>query len=241
MLTLRMPVFAAPLPLTRAQKRRRWIVASIIVSAGMGLSVSSAIDCSHTAFGYIASFDFGIMFEISVIVSIIGLLLLIHWRTRSSGAAIFGTGIAMYLVFIACIGTLKKFDKVAWQHEPPAQAVGPNQQASLIIYYRSGTTDRQIEDFVQHKLESNPSKAHDGRGFPDFVIEYLALSPFDANGFDGSALNFRPGAREIAVDSFVSMVKSDPRVARVFRDTSPDAIHLPKAEQAPMPPIHKSR
>lgn len=162
-----------------------------------------------------------------------GLLLMIYWRTRSTGAALFGTGIIMYLVFLGSIAALKKFDKVAWQHEPPMQSFGPDQQASLVIYYRPGTTDQQIEDFVEHKLENYPSRVHDGKGFPDFVTEYMALIPSQANGFHGSALRFKPGADVVAVDSFVSMVQSDPRVERVFRDTSPNAIHLPKTEQTP--------
>lgn len=171
----------------------------------------------------------------------IGLLLMIYWRTRSTGAALLGTGIIMYVVFLGSIETLKKLDKVAWQHEPPMRTFGPDQRASLVIYYRPGTTDQQIEDFVEHRLENYPSKVHDGKDFPEFLTEYLALIPSQANGFDGSALTFKPGAHGVAVDSFVSMVQSDPRVERVFRDISPDAIHLPKAEQAPVSPIQKRR
>jgi hypothetical protein len=165
---------------------------------------------------------------------------MIYWRTRTTGIALLCTGVATYLVFLGCIEVLKKFDKVAWVHEPPMQSFGPDQQASLIIYYRPGTTDREIEDFVEHKLEGYPSKVHDGTGLPEFVAEYMRLDPSQANGFDGSALTFRPGAHGAAVDSFVAMVQADPRVARIFRDTPPDAIHLPKAEQAHLPPIQKS-
>jgi hypothetical protein len=111
----------------------------------------------------------------------------------------------------------------------------------LIIYFRPGTTNQQIEDFVEHKLESYPSKVHDGTDFPEFVTEFMALHPSQANGFDGSALTFKSGAQGTNVDSFIAMVQSDPRVARIFRDMSPDSIHLPKAEQAPLPATHKSK
>lgn len=207
--------------------------------AGVGLAVWAAIDCAHIAFGYAASYSFAMVFMLSCILAIVGLLLMIYWRTRSTGAALLGTGIVTYLVFLGSIGTLKKLDKVAWQHEPPEQTIGTDQRASLVIYYRPGTTEQQIEDFVEHNLEDYPSKVHDGRDLPDFVSEYMALPPSHANGFDGSALTFKPDAHGPAVESFVSMVQSDPRVARIFRDTSPDAIHLPKAEQAPVSPLHK--
>ncbi len=240
-LTLRMPVFAATAPLTLAQRRRRWIAASVIVAGGLGFAVWAAIDCSHTAFGYAASYSFAAVFMLGCVCALIGLLLMIYWRTRTTGVALLSTGIATYLVFLGCIGVLKKFDKVAWVHEPPMQSMGPDQQASLVIYYRPGTTNREIEDFVEHKLEGYPSKVHDGTDLPEFVAEYMTLIPSQANGFDGSALVFRPGAHGTAVDSFVAMVKSDPRVSRVFHDTPPNAIHLPKAEQAPLPPAHKSQ
>jgi hypothetical protein len=234
-----MPVFEASAPLNRAQKRNRWITAGVIVAAGVGFAVWAAIDCAHIAFGYVASYSFAMVFVLGCVLAFVGLLLMIYWRTRSTGVTLVGTGILTYLVFLGCIGILKRLDKVAWQHEPPLQTMGPDQRASLVIYYRPGTTDQQIVDFVKHKLESYPSKVHDGKDLPDFVSEYLALLPSQANGFDGSALTFKPGVHGAAVDSFVSMVQSDPRVARIFRDTPPDAIHLPEGEQAPVAPIHK--
>jgi hypothetical protein len=233
MLTLGMPVFEATTPLTKAQRQRRWIAASVIVAASIGLALWAAVDCARIAFGYVASYSFAMVFMLGCAFMIIGTLLMIYWRTRSTGAVLFGSGIAMYLIFLGSIGLLKKFDMVAWQHESPMQSHGPDQQASLVIYYRPDTTDRQIEDFVEHKLENDRSKVHDGTDFPDFVTEYLRLGPSQANGFTGSALTFKTGAHEVAIDPFVAMVQFDPRVARVFRDTAPNAIHLPKSEQAP--------
>ncbi len=236
-----MPVFKAAAPLTRAQKWRRWIGASIIGAAGLGFAVWAAIDCAHIAFGYVASYSFVMVLMLGCAFAFIGLLLMIYWRTRSTGATLLSTGIATYLVFLGCIGILKKFDRVAWVHEPPERAIGPDQQASLVIYYRPDTTQQQINNFVEHKLGGYPSKVHDGTGFPEFVNDYLGLTPSQANGFDGSALTFRPEAHGIAVNSFISMVQSDSRVARTFRDTPPAAIHLPKVEQAPLSPTRTSR
>jgi len=209
-------------------------VAGVTVAASIGVAVWAALDCARITFGYVASYTFVLVFMLGCLLAIIGTLLMIYWRTRSTGAALLGSGIAMYLVFLGCIAVLKKFDKVAWQHEPPMQSFGPDQPASLVIYYRPGTTEGQIEDFVEHKLENYPSKVHDGPDLPDFVSEYLGLLPSQANGFSGSALTFKSGAHGPAVDSFVAMVKSDPRVDRVFRDTAPDAIHLPDSKQTPL-------
>lgn len=227
------------MPLDQSQKRCRWIAAGVIAAAGVGFAVWAAVNCAHIAFGYAVSYSFAEVFMLSCCVAFIGLLLMIYWRTRSTGAALLGTGIVTYLAFLSCIWTLKQFNKVAWEHEPPMHAIGADQRASLVIYYRPDTTEQQIEDFVEHKLENYPSKVHDGKDFPEFVTEYLALPSSEANGFHGSALTFRPDANRIEVDSFVSMVQSDPRVARVFRDTSPNAIHLQTAEQAAESHTHK--
>jgi hypothetical protein len=234
-----MPVFQASAPLTHAQKRRRWIAAGVIVVATVGFAVWAAIDCARIAFGYVASYSFATVFMLSCILAVAGALLMIYWRTRSTGAALFGAAVVMYLVFLGCIETLKKFDKVAWQHEPPMRSFGPDQQASMVIYYRPGTNDKQIEDFVEHKLENYPSKVHDGKDFPEFVTEYMALSPSQANGFEGSALTFKPDTNGVALDNFISMVQSDPRVALVFRDVVPNEIHLSKAERVAISPIDK--
>ncbi|MES2392187.1 MAG: hypothetical protein V4555_11140 [Acidobacteriota bacterium] len=231
-----MPVFEPPEPLSKAQKRWRWIVASIIAAASIAFATWAAVDCAHISSGYAASYSFATVFFLACLIALVGAGLMIYWRTRSTGAALLGSGIAMYLIFLGCIAVLKKLDKVAWQHEPPLQSFGPDRKASLVIYYRPGITDQQIEDFVEHKLENFPSAVHDGTDFPDFVTEYLALLPSQANGFSGSALTFRQDAHGIGVESFVAMVQSDPRVARVFRDTVPTAIHLPSPERAPTVP-----
>ena len=91
----------------------------------MGFAFWAAIDCSHIAFGYVASYSFAMVLMLGCASAFVGLVLMIYWRTRSTGAALLGTGIATYLVFLGCIGVLKKFDKVAWVREPPCASHGP--------------------------------------------------------------------------------------------------------------------
>src|SRR5579859_7921949 len=119
--------------LSRPQQRRRWFAAGLIVAAGTGFAVWAAIDCARIRFGYASSYSFAMVFMLSCFLALVGLLLMIYWRTRSTGAALLGTGIVTYLVFVGCIGILKRLDKVAWQHEPPQQAIGPDQRASGLI------------------------------------------------------------------------------------------------------------
>ena len=239
--TYSMPVFDLAVPYTRPQIVRRWIVGIVIFGAGVAFAIWAALDCSRIAFGYVASYSFAFVLYISVLVVFIGLPTCIYWRTRSTGIVLVVTGFLIYGTFLATIGVLKKFDKVAWVHEPPMRRFGPDQIASLVVYYRPTTTDAQIEDFVENKLENYPSSVHDGKDFPSFMIEYSALIPSQANGYEGSALTFDTGAKGPEVESFVAMIQSDSRVLRTFRSIAPEAIHLPKAEQAPEPSEHRDR
>jgi hypothetical protein len=225
-------------PLTKAQRRWRWIAAVAIVVVAGAVAAWAALDCVHIRFGYVASYSFAAVFFLSIAIAILGVLLLPYWRTRTTGASLVLSGIIMYLTFLGTIEVLKKLDRVAWVHEPPLQHFGPGQQASIVIYYRPGTTSAQIEDFDEHKLQNYPSSLHDGKDFPGFVTEYGALIPDQANGYDGSYLTFKPDAKGPAVDAFVGIIQSDPRVLKTFRDTVPDTIRLPKSEQVPAPNAH---
>ena len=140
-------------------------------------------------------------------------------------------GLLMYPLFLGYIGVMKKLDRVAWMHESIVH-FGPDQSASLVIYYRPGTTDAQIEDFIENKLEQPAEPRHDGKDYPEFVDSYLRLLPSQANGYDASALTFRVNESVPEVSSYISMIQSDPRVQRVFRNVAPDSIHLPPGEQA---------
>jgi hypothetical protein len=227
-----MPLVSAPAPFTNAQHRRRWVIAGVILTCGLSAAIWAAIDCSHIQFGYAAGYSFATMFFLSAWVILLGLPMLLYWRTRTSGIAFIVTGFSIYLAFLGTLQILKRLDRVAWMHEPPMQSFGPDQSASLVIYYRPGTTDAQIEEFVNNKLEQPAEPRHTGKDYPEFVESYLRLIPEQANGYDASALSFRGNQSNPAVGSYVAMIQSDPRVLRVFRDVSPEAIHLPNSERA---------
>jgi hypothetical protein len=77
----------------------------------------------------------------------IGLLLLVDWRTRGIGAGLVAAGLLSCVTFYGGIAVLLRLDRAAWRHEPPPSAIGPDQTASLVIYFRHGTTEEQIKEF----------------------------------------------------------------------------------------------
>jgi hypothetical protein len=226
-----MSLLTSEVPYTKPQRLRRWIAAAVILAAALAFTVWAAEDCIRTQSGYVASYSYGEMLILSILICFIGILSLIYWRTRTTGAALIAAGLLMYPLFLGYIGVMKKLDRVAWMHEPIVH-FGPDQSASLVIYYRPGTTDAQIEDFIENKLEQPAAPRHDGKDFPEFVGSYSRLLTSQANGYEASSLTLRGNETAPQVLSYVSMIQSDPRVQRVFRNLAPDSIHLPPGEQA---------
>ena len=227
-------------PITDKQRRRRRIGVALILIAGICFGIWEALDCARIPFGYVASYDFGIAFFLTVCASVLGMLLLIYWRTRSSGMALIVAGIISYATFLGGIYGLKKLDRVAWQHEPPMQRFGPDQQASIVIYYRHGTSQAEINDFIDKVLERPAQPRHDGRDFPEFVSEYMVLIPSQASGYDGSTIGLRSNAAQSETAAYIASIRADPRVARIFLNSAPDSIHLPSDSPTAAPARHKA-
>ena len=57
------------------------------------------------------------------------------------------SGVLSCLTFYGGMGVLLRLDRVSWKHEPPPVAIGPDQKATLVVYFKHGTTDAQIENF----------------------------------------------------------------------------------------------
>ncbi len=74
------------------------------------------------------------------------------------------------------MGILLRLDRVSWKHEPPPIAIGPDQKATLVVYFKHGTTDEQIKNFRYSVLS--------GAVEP---LEYLRLLPDQANGHEAVA------------------------------------------------------
>jgi hypothetical protein len=203
----------------------------VIVIGGAAIAFWSALQCAKIQFGYAATYTYAGIFFSAIALCIIGIFLLIYWRTRSTGIALILCGIILYGGFVASIEVLKKFDRVAWMHEPPMATFGPDQNASIVIYYRHGTSQQQINDFIENVLESPAEPRHAGRDYPEFIDEYMGLLPSQANGFDGSTLGIRPNTPLSAKAAYIEAIQKDPRVEHVFVEVTPNAIQYPERDE----------
>ena len=182
-------------------------------AVGIALGAWQARECAAIRFGYAAGYAYAAAVFWAIALVGIGLLLLVYWRTRRIGAGLVAAGLLSCATFYGGMAVLLRLDRVAWRHEPPPVAIGPDQKASLVIYFRRGTTDEQIEEFSSSVLTGTAEPS-----------EYLRLLPSQANGHGGVALTFSRDARPEQVSRYVEKIEHDSRVEKVYRDIAPTAI-----------------
>jgi hypothetical protein len=195
--------------------------------AGFAFGLWEAHECARIAYGYVASYSFAGAIGFAIIFVVIGLLLTVSWRTRGMGVGFVLAGFLSCLTFYAGIALLTRLDRVAWRHEPPLVSFGPDQKASVVIYFCPDTTHDQIENFSDSVLYVNAAPRHAGKDYPAFVQAYLLLLPEQANGHDAVALTFFPNTgTQKEIGAYLTRIESDRMVAKVFTGIAPTAIHL---------------
>jgi hypothetical protein len=191
----------------------------------MAFGVSNAYNAASITSGYAAGYVYAGAFFLSIFIYLLGLLLLIYWRTRWFGWGLIAAGVLSYLSFWGGNAVLTKLDRVAWKHEQMIR-FGPEQKSSAVIYFRKEVTNRQIEDFNRSILMLPSVPQHDGPDYPAFVSEYLRLLPMQANGYDAVAIGFFDKSPADKVNAYLAVIKADSRVERVFLDVAPTSIHI---------------
>jgi hypothetical protein len=205
------------------QRHLNKVVLLVSVLIGIAIGLEWARECAAIPSAYLADYSYATSFFFTIALSILGLILMIYWRTRWFGVGFIAVGILSYIMFLAGMAVLAKEDRVAWRHEQMI-SFGPDQKASVVIYFRRGITNQQVEDFNSEVLEV-PTPQSPGHGHPSFVRTYLRLAPMQANGHEGVALTFFDSTSADRVNAYLTAIKADLRVEKVFLNTSPNSIN----------------
>jgi len=220
-----MPLLSPNQPLSAWQRRVNRAALALLSLAGITFGVWNAHEAASISSGYVASYTFVGVFFLGIFVAVVGLLLVIYWRTRWFGFGFIAAGVLSYLSLLGGVAILTKLDRVAWRHEQMVR-FGPDQKSSAVIYFRKQVTDQQIENFNRSVLMMPSVPQHDGPDYPPFVSEYSRLLPMQANGYDAVAISFFDKSPADKVNAYLAIIKADSRVEKVFLDTAPDAIHI---------------
>lgn len=183
--------------------------------SGIALGAWLAKVCASIAFGYAAGYGFVAAIFYSVVLCVGGLFLLIFWRTRKFGIGLVLAGVFCCATFYGGIFLLIRLDRVAWRHEPAPVAIGPDQKATLVVYFRPGTTSTEIERFASQVSDASEHAIFRG---------YMRLLPSQANGHDAVALSLSEHASPEQVARYIEELERDSRVEKVYRDIAPNAI-----------------
>ena len=160
-----------------------------------------------------------------------GLLLGIYWRTRALGFSLVVCGVLSYGVFLGGRAYWAQHGAVAAGSVAGLGSFAPDQKFSLVIYFRPGTTEQQIEDFTQTVLKNPGQPMHPEAEYPWFVTDHVSLKPDLSNGFNGVAVNFRSNAPSSETASYVAKIRSDLRVEKVFADRAPESTGMEPAQR----------
>jgi hypothetical protein len=219
-----MSVFLSDEPLSQRQRCLNWGAAVALAAGGIVWGLKLAKQCASLPFGYAAQYDYAIAWFVAVGLFIVAIPLLVYWRTRWIGVGLAAGGLMSLLAFGAGMRVLAKENLVAWQHSPKSVSLGPDQQASAVIYFKKDIDGEQVESFTSSVLMVPATQQHQGRDFPPFVRGYLLVRPQQANGHWAVALTFQADSAQSATQAYLTAIKSDSRVETIFRNIAPDSL-----------------
>jgi len=131
----------------------------------------------------------------------------------------------LYLLFAIVVG----ISTVAcWSaNSANTSPVGPDAVASLVIYFKVGTSEAQVQSFRRVLLTKERA---DGRGesFIDGVGSYLRLTPNQANGHWAIAITFLADSTDEQRKSVRDSIASSDLVYKIFENVAPDKISEPQ-------------
>jgi hypothetical protein len=220
-----MAVLFSDKPLSVVQRRVNWVALLLLGLLGIALGLKMAQECALITSGYAATYNYPVVLFITLLFLLLGLLLLVYWRTRWVGCALMLAGVLNVVAFVGGMRILLMENRVAWRHPQQMVSIGPDQRFSAVIYFKKDVNNRQVEDFRTSVLMEPATPRHDGRDFPVFVRQYLHLSPTQANGREAIALMFSVDTPPDRREAYLAAIKSDNRIDTVFLNSSPASIH----------------
>jgi len=207
--------------------RAFWLAAAIcLVLAGVLVR-----DYNRAPHGYVAVYVVAGLWLVTIAVGLAGGLVLLIGLPRFLGLLLVFSSVLLPSFFITGVwGTdLAGFNH--WKSRPVRmQSFGPNVPASLVVYYKAGTARKditQLQDSLLYRARA------DGRGkdFIPGIRMYMYLSPRQAHGHEGCAIDLDTASSPQAVESLVMSFSRSPIVFAVYKDVAP--VNIPDPDAVP--------
>ena len=201
--------------------RTRWVAFAGVAVASVGLGFTGAKILANEPIGYLAVYTWLRLMMIGVplvlILLVLGAILSLRPKTRwSGGLAIMAAGLIVASAF-ASFKVLDAFGEILYKHEKMVP-IGPEVQASLVVYFKHGTTHDQIEYFWQNVLSSPDPN---GRGhWPREGIGMIGREKA-VEGHEGVSVSFRGNATEAQREQIKRAVSASSIVFKVLENVAP--------------------
>lgn len=125
------------------------------------------------------------------------------------------------LINVLILLTLGILQSACPRKEEPMRRIGPEVNASLVIFFNSGVSNKQIEDFWQEVL-SKPDPTGRGRYHRSGVGDIGRITP--VQGHEGISISFLPDATQKEREEVIKDIEASPLVYKVLRDVAPAEI-----------------
>jgi len=179
--------------------------------------------------GYVAVYPVLGMWLLTMFAAFASTILLIIPRTRFLGVAMAAAIVLIPCTFFAGVKISEAAGFNRWIHAPMVR-FGPDVPASLVIYYKIGANQDEINKFEDLQIFEPRSDGH-GRNFRPGIRTFLRLVPSQAHGHNGFAIDLEPSMQKVQRDSLVASLLDSPMVFKVYRDIAPAAISDPGSSQ----------
>jgi len=195
-----------------------------VALASVALGFTGAKILANETIGYLAGYTwFGLMvIGVPLVLSLlmIGAVLSFISKTRWFGALAIMAAALIVGSSVASFKILDAFGQVRYRHERMVP-IGPEVQASLVVYFKHGTTHDQIEYFWQNVLSYPDSQ---GRGHSHLEGIGMISRENAVEGHEGLAINFRGNATEAQREQIKRVIGASPIVFKLLENVAPANI-----------------
>jgi hypothetical protein len=108
-----------------------------------------------------------------------------------------------------------------WPDSPKRSPVGPDVPEDMVIYFKPGTDDHQVEEFISDLIyEPETTRGRQGR----YHLSFGRLLPQQSHGYQAIAITFQSEATPEEVTRARVTFKESPIVLKIFENVAPDKI-----------------
>lgn len=201
---------------------KKYVVYSGAALASILLGLSGAVIMANETNGYVAGYTYFALFLLcSFIISsllISSIALLFSSTVRWVSGVLVMSAFLIVASYVTSFKTLQALGRVQYEHEQ-MKSIGPDVTASVVVYFKTGTTDDEISYFWNNVLSRpDPRGAGQHRSLDGLqsVLRASALENHEAVAF-----TFKAGATPIEREQIMQGVKSYPPVHKVLENVAP--------------------